>query len=113
MASPCRPSPPAVVVGADGVPPLRWWRQYRGVQVRRVRSRGSSGRVEHRSAGAGTVVEIVVLDGEPPVPGRGEGPVGGAVLRMLLGGQLRRFREAAGVTSERAGYEIRGSVSKI
>src|SRR6202034_915356 len=79
IASACRPSPPTVVVDADGVPLLRYWRQYRGVQVRRVRPPGSSGRMEHRSAGAGTVVEIVVLDGELPVPERGEAPVGGAV----------------------------------
>ena len=32
---------------------------------------------------------------------------------MLLGTQLRRLREAAGVTPERAGYEIRASRSKI
>src|SRR5262249_23554564 len=36
-----------------------------------------------------------------------------AVLRMMLGGQLHRFREAAGVTPDRAGYEIRASRSKI
>jgi transcriptional regulator with XRE-family HTH domain len=35
------------------------------------------------------------------------------VLRMLLGSQLRRLREAAGVTPDRAGYEIRASRSKI
>jgi transcriptional regulator with XRE-family HTH domain len=35
------------------------------------------------------------------------------VLRMLLGHQLRRLREAAGVTPDRAGYEIRASRSKI
>ncbi|MGH3208926.1 MAG: helix-turn-helix domain-containing protein [Trebonia sp.] len=35
------------------------------------------------------------------------------VLRMLLGAQLRRLREAAGITAERAGYEIRASRSKI
>lgn len=35
------------------------------------------------------------------------------VLRMLLGSQLRRLREAAGITPERAGYEIRASRSKI
>lgn len=35
------------------------------------------------------------------------------VLRMLLGSQLRRLREAAGVTPDQAGYEIRGSRSKI
>jgi hypothetical protein len=32
---------------------------------------------------------------------------------MLLGAQLRRLREASGVTREMAGYEIRGSESKI
>jgi transcriptional regulator with XRE-family HTH domain len=32
---------------------------------------------------------------------------------MLLGSQLRRFREAAGITPEQAGYEIRASRSKI
>ena len=35
------------------------------------------------------------------------------VLRMLLGSQLRRLREAAGVTPDEAGYEIRASRSKI
>jgi transcriptional regulator with XRE-family HTH domain len=32
---------------------------------------------------------------------------------MMLGGQLRRLREAAGITPERAGLEIRASRSKI
>src|SRR6201992_4497409 len=36
-----------------------------------------------------------------------------AVLRMRLGSQLRRLREAAGITPEQAGFEIRGSRSKI
>jgi transcriptional regulator with XRE-family HTH domain len=35
------------------------------------------------------------------------------VLRMALGGKLRRLREASGVTREAAGYVIRGSSSKI
>jgi len=35
------------------------------------------------------------------------------VLRMLVGHQLRRLREAAGLTPEQAGYEIRASRSKI
>ncbi len=35
------------------------------------------------------------------------------VLRMLLGNQLRRLRETAGVSPDRAGYEIRASRSKI
>jgi Domain of unknown function (DUF5753)/Helix-turn-helix domain len=50
-------------------------------------------------------------------PGDGEtapeGVSGPTVLRMLLGSQLRGLREAAGVTPDRAGYEIRGSRSKI
>lgn len=36
-----------------------------------------------------------------------------SVLRMLLGAQLRRLRETAGVSPEKAGYEIRASRSKI
>ena len=38
---------------------------------------------------------------------------GPTVLRILLGTQLRRLREAAGLTPEEAGYEIRASRSKI
>jgi hypothetical protein len=38
---------------------------------------------------------------------------GPTVLRILLGGQLRRLREASSVTREAAGYRIRGSESKI
>ena len=36
-----------------------------------------------------------------------------AVLRMRLGTQLRRLREAAGIMPDRAGFEIRASRSKI
>ena len=51
--------------------------------------------------------------GETPGPGQAE-PAGEAtVLRMLLGAQLRRLREAAGISAEKAGYEIRASRSKI
>jgi Domain of unknown function (DUF5753)/Helix-turn-helix domain len=46
--------------------------------------------------------------GEPPTDS-----LGPTVLRMLLGTQLHRLREAAGVTPEAAGYEIRASRSKI
>ncbi len=46
--------------------------------------------------------------GEPPADASGP-----TVLRMILGNQLHRFREAAGVTAEAAGYEIRASRSKI
>ncbi|HTX81670.1 MAG TPA: helix-turn-helix transcriptional regulator [Streptosporangiaceae bacterium] len=42
-----------------------------------------------------------------------EAASGPTVLRMLLGGQLRRLREASGVTPDQAGYEIRASRSKI
>ena len=50
--------------------------------------------------------------GEPPTGSEGE-PRGPTVLRMMLGSQLRRFRETAGVTPEQAAYEIRASRSKI
>jgi transcriptional regulator with XRE-family HTH domain len=43
-----------------------------------------------------------------PTPGGGP-----TVRRMLVGAQLRRLREARGVTREEAGYVIRGSESKI
>src|SRR2546423_13226217 len=46
--------------------------------------------------------------GEPPTD-----TLGPTVLRMMLGSQLHRFREAADVTPDRAGYEIRASRSKI
>jgi transcriptional regulator with XRE-family HTH domain len=45
---------------------------------------------------------------EPPAD-----TLGPTVLRMMLGNQLHRLREAAGVTPDRAGYEIRASRSKI
>jgi transcriptional regulator with XRE-family HTH domain len=38
---------------------------------------------------------------------------GPTVLRILLGAQLRRLRESRGISTEQAGYEIRGSHSKI
>jgi transcriptional regulator with XRE-family HTH domain len=38
---------------------------------------------------------------------------GPTVTRMLLGAQLRRLREASGISREKAGYAIRGSESKI
>ena len=52
-----------------------------------------------------------------PEPGGGlpdqEASVGSAVARMMLGSQLRRFREAAGITPDTAGWHIRSSRSKI
>jgi transcriptional regulator with XRE-family HTH domain len=58
-------------------------------------------------------MDTVTPGGEQPFPGLGDAPVDGIVLRMLLGTQLRRLREAAGVTPERASAAIRGSRSKI
>lgn len=40
-------------------------------------------------------------------------PRGPTVLRIALGAQLRRLREASGITAEAAGYEIRASHAKI
>ena len=51
--------------------------------------------------------------GDEPLSALEDSTVDATVLRMLLGTQLRRFREAAGITPERAGYEIRASRSKI
>jgi transcriptional regulator with XRE-family HTH domain len=55
-------------------------------------------------------------DPSGPPPGNSGVPeprAGPGVLRLLLGAQLRRLRETAGITPEQAGYEIRGSRSKI
>ncbi|HEX6452872.1 MAG TPA: helix-turn-helix transcriptional regulator [Trebonia sp.] len=48
-----------------------------------------------------------------PSPDPDDAPAEATVLRMLLGAQLRRLRETAGVSTEKAGYEIRASRSKI
>jgi hypothetical protein len=45
---------------------------------------------------------------EPPADN-----LGPTVLRIMLGNQLHRLREAAGVSPDQAGYEIRASRSKI
>ena len=54
-----------------------------------------------------------VPGGGQPDPGVEDPSAGGIVLRMMLGAQLRRLREAADVTADQAGYAIRGSRSKI
>jgi hypothetical protein len=46
-------------------------------------------------------------------PGQEEPAAEPTVLRMLLGAQFRRLREAAHMSAEKAGYEIRASRSKI
>ena len=48
-----------------------------------------------------------------PGPGQEEPAAEPAALRMLLGAQLRRLREAADISADKAGYEIRASRSKI
>src|SRR5271168_4349473 len=58
-------------------------------------------------------MNTVVPGGEPSVPRLADAPVDAVVQRMMLGAQLRRLREAAGITPEQAGVEIRGSRSKI
>jgi transcriptional regulator with XRE-family HTH domain len=50
---------------------------------------------------------------ETPDADQEESQAEATVLRMLLGTQLRRLREAVGITAEKAGYEIRASRSKI
>ncbi|HEX5293612.1 MAG TPA: helix-turn-helix transcriptional regulator [Streptosporangiaceae bacterium] len=42
-----------------------------------------------------------------------EAPLGSAVVRVMLGAQLRRLRERAELTPDAAGYHIRASRSKI
>jgi transcriptional regulator with XRE-family HTH domain len=55
---------------------------------------------------------VVPSEGEPG-SGAEESSAEATVLRMLLGAQLRRLREASGISAEKAGYEIRASRSKI
>ena len=51
--------------------------------------------------------------GGQPFPDSEDAPAEATVLRMLLGAQLRRLREAEGISPEQAGYAIRASRSKI
>jgi transcriptional regulator with XRE-family HTH domain len=58
-------------------------------------------------------MEAGVPIGAQPCPDPDDVPAEATVLRMPLGAQLRRLREAEGISPERAGYEIRASRSKI
>ncbi|WP_336245515.1 helix-turn-helix domain-containing protein [Nonomuraea sp. SYSU D8015] len=49
----------------------------------------------------------------PDIPDSDSLQSGPTALRILVGAQLRRFREASGISREDAGYAIRGSHSKI
>ncbi|MGH3921648.1 MAG: Scr1 family TA system antitoxin-like transcriptional regulator, partial [Pseudonocardiaceae bacterium] len=52
-------------------------------------------------------------DRDPSVPRSHAQRPGPTVLRIVLGTQLRRLREASGTTREAAGYAIRASSAKI
>ena len=70
-------------------------------------------RLVYRPIAFGVLMNSAAPSGETPGPGQEE-PAGEATVpRMLLGAQLRRLREAADITAEKAGYEIRASRSKI
>jgi transcriptional regulator with XRE-family HTH domain len=58
-------------------------------------------------------METAVPNGETPDADGEESLAEPTVLRMLLGAELRRLREAAGISAEQAGYAIRASRSKI
>src|SRR3954465_8752331 len=47
------------------------------------------------------------------MPSGAESGNGPTARRIILGAQLRRLREEAGITRQQAGYNIRGSESKI
>jgi transcriptional regulator with XRE-family HTH domain len=53
------------------------------------------------------------LEGDSLRAVQAEARGGSTVLRLLVGAQLRRLREASGITREAAGYAIRASEAKI
>jgi transcriptional regulator with XRE-family HTH domain len=55
----------------------------------------------------------MVSPGDSPLTGRDDKAPGPTALRIMVGSQLRRLREAAGVSPDQAGYEIRATRSKI
>jgi hypothetical protein len=61
----------------------------------------------------GAMMDADVPVGGQPFPDPDDASAEATVLRMLLGTQLRRLREAAEIPAEKAGYEIRASRSKI
>jgi transcriptional regulator with XRE-family HTH domain len=76
---------------------------------------GTAGRNAALPPRAGAIVSLVQHPGDDSQDelSSAEAVSGPTVLRMLLGGQLRTLRESAGITPDRAGYEIRASRSKI
>jgi hypothetical protein len=73
-------------------------------------STAATGREGERSLGANPLAlgARMSTDDEPLADISGP-----TVPRMILGNQLHRYREAAGISPDRAGYEIRASRSKI
>jgi transcriptional regulator with XRE-family HTH domain len=67
---------------------------------------------EQESGGAHQGVALSTAPVRDPLGGAG-GAGGPTVLRILLGAQLRRLREARGVTMQQAAWAIRGTESKI
>lgn len=62
----------------------------------------------------GTAVELARRPGrEAAVTHSGESRSGPTVQRLLLGAQLRRLRQAAGISRDEAGHTIRASTSKM
>ncbi|MGH3800843.1 MAG: helix-turn-helix domain-containing protein, partial [Pseudonocardiaceae bacterium] len=60
------------------------------------------------------MVRAAAQPGQDPTGSHARGrPQGPTVLRIALGTQLRRLREASGITVEAAGYTIRASGAKI
>jgi transcriptional regulator with XRE-family HTH domain len=98
-----------------------WWAVLAVVSRRGPRARSRA----RPSAGSGRVMGALAVRGGGAGMGAA-GPAGqagggllagtrasGPALRMVAGHQLRQLREAAGLTRERAGQQIRASPSKI
>ncbi|MGH8964145.1 MAG: helix-turn-helix domain-containing protein, partial [Actinomycetes bacterium] len=52
-------------------------------------------------------------ESDPPEGSPAEARGGPTVLRILVGAQLRRLREASGISREDAAYALRGSEAKM
>jgi hypothetical protein len=60
------------------------------------------------------MVSVIQQPDSGPESDSGQAEAAGpTVLRMVVGSQLRGLREAAGISPDQAGYEIRASRSKI
>jgi Domain of unknown function (DUF5753)/Helix-turn-helix domain len=69
-----------------------------------------TGRPDERALGVNLQALGVKMSTDDEPPADISAPT---VPRMILGNQLHRYREAAGISPDRAGYEIRASRSKI